>query len=60
MLLPFGSDAPLYHLPIATVSMILLNVLAYFGVGALEGQMSEEDYAFLVNQLILQYGTFKP
>ena len=60
MLLPFGSDAPLYHLPIATVSMILLNVLAYFGVGALEGRMSDEDFAFLVNQLVLQYGTFKP
>ncbi len=60
MLLPYGSDAPLYHLPIVTVAMILLNVLAYFGIGALEGQMSEDDFAFLANQLILQYGTFKP
>jgi membrane associated rhomboid family serine protease len=60
MLLPYGSDAPLYHLPIVTGAMILLNVLAYLGVGALEAQMNEEDFAFLANQLILQYGTFKP
>ena len=60
MLLPYGSDAPLYHLPIVTGAMILLNVLAYLGIGALEGQMNEEDFAFLVNQLMLQYGTFKP
>ena len=60
MLLPYGSDAPLYHLPIVTGAMILLNVLAYLGLGALEAQMNEEDFAFLANQLILQYGTFKP
>ena len=29
-------------------------------MSALEGQMNEEDFAFLVNQLMLQYGTFKP
>jgi membrane associated rhomboid family serine protease len=60
MILPYGSDAPLYHLPIVTGAMILLNVLAYLGLGALEAQMDEEDFAFLANQLILQYGTFKP
>jgi len=60
MLLPYGSDAPLYHLPIVTGAMILLNVLAFFGVWTLEGQISEEDFELVINQLILQYGTWKP
>jgi membrane associated rhomboid family serine protease len=29
MIIPWGSDAPLYHRPIATFALILLNVLAY-------------------------------
>lgn len=60
MLFPYGSDAPLYHLPLATGAMISLNVLVFLSISGLEGQMDEENFAFLVNQLILQYGTFKP
>ena len=60
MLLPYGSDAPLYHLPIVTGVMILLNTLAFFGIWTLEGQLSEEQFEFVVTQLILQYGTWKP
>ncbi len=60
MLLPYGSDAPLYHIPIATGVMILANVLAFIGVLALQEQMSEEQFKLVVNQLILQYGTWKP
>lgn len=60
MLLPYGSDAPLYHLPIVTGVMILLNILAFFGIWTLEGQLSEEQFEFVVTQLILQYGTWKP
>ena len=58
--IPYGSDAPLYYLPIMTGVMILLNVLVFFGMWSLEGQMSEEQYEFLYSQLILQFGTFKP
>lgn len=28
-LLPFGTDAPLYHFPFATIGVIILNVVAY-------------------------------
>jgi len=60
MLLPYGSDAPLYHVPIMTGVMILLNILAFLGIWSLERQMDEEQFEFIVNQLILQYGTWKP
>ncbi len=60
MLFPYGSDAPLYHIPIMTGVMILLNILAFVGIAALGRQMDEEQFEFIVNQLILQYGTWKP
>lgn len=30
MLIPYSTDAPLYHYPISTVSLIVLNVLCFF------------------------------
>lgn len=30
MLIPYGSDAPLYHRPLATIGLIVVNVLFYF------------------------------
>ncbi|MDR3617811.1 MAG: rhomboid family intramembrane serine protease [Paludisphaera borealis] len=30
MIIPWGTDAPIYHRPIATVAMIVLNVLIFF------------------------------
>lgn len=32
MLFPFGTDAPLYHLPFATVGLIVINVFVFFAV----------------------------
>lgn len=52
MLFPFGSDAPLYHIPIMTGVLILLNILAFVGIAALGRQMDEEEFLVIVNQLI--------
>ncbi len=30
MIIPWGTDAPIYHRPIATITLIVLNVLAFF------------------------------
>ena len=34
MIIPWGTDAPIYHRPIATIALIVLNVLAFFLVPA--------------------------
>ena len=34
MLIPWGSDAPLYHRPIATVVLIVLCVVSFFAFPA--------------------------
>lgn len=33
MLFPYGTDAPIYHRPIATISIITINVLMFFATG---------------------------
>jgi membrane associated rhomboid family serine protease len=30
MIIPWGTDAPIYHRPLATITLIVLNVLAFF------------------------------
>ena len=30
MIIPWGTDAPIYHLPIATVGLIVVNTVAFF------------------------------
>lgn len=30
MLIPYGTDAPVYHLPFATVGMIIVNTVVSF------------------------------
>ncbi len=30
MIIPWGTDAPIYHRPIATIALIVLNVLLLF------------------------------
>jgi len=32
MLIPYSTDAPVYHWPFATVGLIVANVLVFFGV----------------------------
>ncbi len=41
MLIPYSTDAPLYHLPLATVGLIALNTLVFFAAP----ETSVEEYA---------------
>jgi membrane associated rhomboid family serine protease len=43
---PYSTDSPLYHLPIATIGLILANVLVY--VGMVTGQISHVESWILV------------
>ncbi len=43
---PYATDAPLYHLPIATIGLILANVLVY--VGMVTGQIHDAESWILV------------
>jgi membrane associated rhomboid family serine protease len=56
VLIPYGSDAPLYHLPIATGAMILANVLAFVGLVGLSHQVDEETFLVIYRELSLQHG----
>lgn len=56
MLIPYGTDAPIYHLPFATGGMIAVNVAAFFGLTWLAGTMSEERFTEVVSQLVLLHG----
>src|ERR1700754_2437324 len=55
-LIPYSTDAPLYHWPYATVGVIVANVLAFIGLVML----SEEVLAFALSWTILVYVNFNP
>jgi membrane associated rhomboid family serine protease len=44
MIIPLGSDAPLYHRPFATICLMAINVLVYFVVP----RDAYEDYALIL------------
>lgn len=48
MLIPYNTDAPIYHWPIATVGMIVLNTIIFFGTALPE---PEPEFQFGVNEL---------
>ena len=52
MLIPYSTDAPLYHLPIATVSLIVVNTLVFIPLATLE---PEQVQAYVV-PWILSHG----
>ena len=56
VLIPYNTDAPLYHWPYATAGMIVANVIAFLGVNSLVASMSEEQAISLYENLILLYG----
>src|SRR5262245_25988969 len=56
MLIPYGTDAPIYYLPFATVGMILFNVAVFFGMIPLENALSEEQFIRLFDECCLTYG----
>jgi membrane associated rhomboid family serine protease len=52
MLIPIGTDAPLYHYPITTIGLILANTVCFFVTG-LGGQETLDSW-------VLHFGTINP
>jgi membrane associated rhomboid family serine protease len=56
MLIPYSTDAPIYHWPFATVGTIIVNVLVFLFVWA----MPEESQEWFAEHFMLQYGQWNP
>jgi membrane associated rhomboid family serine protease len=56
MLIPYSTDAPIYHWPYATLGTIIVNVLIFFGTAGL----SEESAEWVYGNFILNYGQWNP
>jgi membrane associated rhomboid family serine protease len=50
MIFPLGTDAPIYHRPIGTIGLIVLNVLAFFASLKFDGDVDWERYQLAVGQ----------
>ncbi len=59
MLIPYNTDAPLYHWPYATIGLIATNVLCFIGVSIVCGRPVFIDLAE-VDMFCLQYGVINP
>jgi membrane associated rhomboid family serine protease len=56
MLIPYNTDAPIYHWPYATLGTIIVNVLIFLGVTGL----SDESAEWIASHFILMYGHWNP
>ncbi len=58
MILPYNTDAPIYHWPVATVTIIVINVVVFFctTMQAFLGNVEFES----IEWLILQFDTINP
>src|SRR6478752_6708782 len=56
MLIPYSTDAPIYHWPFATVGTIVVNALVFFLVLA----MPEEQQKWVFEHFALIYGSWNP
>jgi membrane associated rhomboid family serine protease len=56
MLIPYSTDAPIYHWPFATLSTIIVTVLIFFGAAA----MPEEQQKAFYELFVLHYGSWNP
>lgn len=56
MLIPYSTDAPIYHWPFATVGTIVVNALVFLLVAALP----EEQQEWVYEHFILVYGHWNP
>ena len=56
MLIPYQTDAPIYHLPIVTVGTIVVNVIVFFYALMLPEETAEQAY----DLLMLRYGYWLP
>ena len=55
MIFPYSTDAPIYHLPLATGGLIIVNTIAFAGAFAVS--VTNPD---LLELFVLQYGTWNP
>ena len=57
MLIPYGTDAPIYHRPFATISIIAINVAMFWltGMGEVYGSLQSEH-----RWLILEFNRINP
>jgi len=56
MLIPYSTDAPIYHWPFATLGTIIVNLLIFFGAAA----MPEEQQKAFYELFVLHYGSWNP
>lgn len=58
MIVPYSTDAPLYHWPISTISIIVINVIMYFATmfQLYLGNFEQEH----VSWLVINYDTINP
>jgi membrane associated rhomboid family serine protease len=56
-MIPYATDAPIYHYPIATIGLIVVNVVVFFGLAS---SVDPEAAASGVEGLMLQFGTIAP
>src|SRR5947209_3280811 len=56
MLIPYATDAPIYHWPFATLGTIIVNVLIFIPVAA----MPEEQREWVYEHFALVYGAWNP
>ena len=56
MLIPYSTDAPIYHYPIATVALIIVNVVCFFAFCIGMSGSSLDDTSDWRTELLLQYG----
>jgi membrane associated rhomboid family serine protease len=52
MIIPYDTDAPIYHWPFATLGTIIANVLIFLGIAA----MSEDRQEWVYEHFMLVYG----
>lgn len=57
MLIPFGTDAPIYHFPFATIALIVVNFVMYFATTA---QIHSQDDVDRFLWLILEFDKIQP
>src|SRR4029078_8452366 len=56
MLLPYSTDAPIYHWPFATLGTIIVNAIVFLFAMA----MPEDQQAWVYNHFALVYGSWNP
>src|SRR5262245_52710644 len=56
MLIPYNTDAPIYHWPYATLATIIFNVLMFVGATSAGGA----NDGWMYQHLILVYGEWNP